>query len=644
MTNSQKPGPQGGISWGISFLATTAILLAACSNDAPDPGASAGLPDQGEVLTENVTKPKTEVRKKVFWGDLHVHSNYSFDAYSLANTNLTPADAYKFARGEAVKAHNGEVARLERPLDFLLVSDHAEYLGMLTGLAGKNPLLADSTLGRRWGEYMAADEFMSIVDEYVAAIEDTEPPTEYMPDAFVRDTWETLGTLAEQYNDPGTFTTFIGYEWTSMINGRNLHRNVIFRDGPEKTSKIRPFSALDDYDPEALWQFLENYENRTGGSAMSIPHNGNLSDGLMFSETTLTGQPLDQGFAQRRSRWEPVYEVTQVKGDAEAHPLLSPADEFADFENWDETNIAMTPKDQSGLAGMYEHEYARPVLKLGLRFEQTLGTNPFKFGMIGSTDSHTSLATADSDNFFGKFPDSEPGPERLTNKMANALWENWRLTASGYAAVWAAENTREALFDALKRREVYATTGPRIVVKFFGGWNLAGKEPDGQDFSGMAPKNSVPMGGDLENTGAGKAPEFLVGALKDPDGANLDRIQIIKGWLGTDGSLHEKVYDVALSDGRQVDAVSGKVVALESTVDIDTASYSNTRGSTNLSALWVDPEFDASQRAFYYARVIEIPTPRWTTYDAVRYQQKLPEHVPAEIQERAYTSPIWYTP
>ena len=649
MTDSQKPGLQGRISRGQSFMAIMAILLAACSNEAPDTAVSAGLPDQDDVLTEKVDKPTAEVEKKVFWGDLHVHSNYSFDAYSLGNTNLTPADAFRFARGETVKAHNGEEARLGRPLDFLLVSDHAEYLGMLYGLVEGHPSLADSTLGRRWGEYMEAEDFTSIVEEYIAAIEDSEPPAEYMPDAFIQDTWQTLGTLAEQYYDPGTFTTFIGYEWTSMIDGRNLHRNVIFRDGADKTMQIRPFSALDSYDPEALWQSLENYENKTGGSAMAIPHNGNLSDGLMFSETTLGGQPIDQDYAQRRSRWEPVYEVTQVKGDAEAHPLLSPGDEFADFENWDETNIAMTPKDQSGLADMYQHEYARPVLKLGLRFEQALGTNPFKFGMIGSTDSHTSLATADSGNLFGKFPDSEPGPERLTNKMAGTLWENWRLTASGYAAVWAPENTREALFDALKRREVYATTGPRIVVWFFGGWDLDGQDPDSrgidrQGFSGTPPKNGVPMGGDLENIGAGKAPEFLVGALKDPDGANLDRIQIVKGWLGTDGSLNEKVYDVALSDGRKIDTGSGKAVALESTVNIETASYSNSSGSTSLGSFWVDPDFDASQRAFYYARVIEIPTPRWSTYDAVRFQQELPEHVPAVIQERAYTSPIWYTP
>ena len=377
-----------------------------------------------------------------------------------------------------------------------------------------------------------------------------------------------------------------------------------------------------------------------GGAA--IAHNGNISNGMMFPSMTVDGQPIDADYASLRARWEPIYEVTQVKGDGEAHPTLSPNDEFADFENWDADNIGRTEAKEDW---MLQHEYARSALKLGLANEAELGINPFKFGLIGSTDGHNTISTTEEDNFFGKFPESEPKPERMTNAMANdALWKNWRLVASGYAAVWAKENTRAALFDAMKRREVYATTGSRIQVRFFGGWSFDASDIHKPDYVARGYQKGVPMGGDLTQGPESTAPTFLIAAAKDPDGANLDRVQVIKGWQDASGALQEQVYDVAWSAERMIDAKTGKLEAVGSTVDIETATYLNTIGATDLATYWQDPNFDASERAFYYVRVLEIPRPRWTTVDAAYFGVDLPDEAPRSIQDRAYTSPIWYTP
>jgi hypothetical protein len=453
--------------------------------------------------------------------------------------------------------------------------------------------------------------------------------------------WEDVAQTADDNNRPGVFTAFTGYEWTSMISGNNLHRVVLYKDGAEKAALIPPFSGQDSLDPRDLWQALAHYEEATGGSVMAIAHNGNISNGMMFSDTSVDGKAIDVNYAKLRSRWEPVYEVTQVKGDGESHPTLSPDDEFADFENWDRDNIGRTEDKQDA---MLKHEYARSALKLGLKHEQELGVNPFKFGLIGSTDGHNSVSTTEEDNFFGKFPDSQPSKKRLDNQMAGVLWENWRIVASGYAAAWARENTREALFEAFKRREVYATTGSRIQVRFFGGWNYQASDIDRPTYLDIAYSGGVPMGGDLLQAPENKAPSFMVVAAKDPDGANLDRVQIIKGWLEQDGALREKVYDVVWSGERSLDPETGKLPAVGNTVDVETATYSNSIGSTDLAVVWTDPDFDADERAFYYARVLEIPKPRWTTYDAVYFNLDLSEDIPRVIQDRAYTSPVWYTP
>ncbi len=578
----------------------------------------------------------------VLWGDTHLHSRNSADAYSLGNRNLTQADAYRFARGEPMTAHNGMEVQLRRPLDFLVVADHAEYLGGYYRFGVDDPLVTGTRTGEQWAEFVREGNPDRMIAAFTGSMADPENNHPF-PEHIRRSIWQEVAQTADDYNHPGEFTALIGYEWTSSIAGNNLHRVVVYRDGAEKVGQIAPFSGQDSLDPRDLWNALAHYEEETGGQVLAIPHNGNLSNGMMFSSESVDGEPIDLAYAELRSRWEPLYEVTQVKGDSEAHPFLSPNDEFADFENWDWDNIGRTRKKENW---MLKHEYARGALKLGMAYEAELGVNPFKFGLIGSTDGHNSLSTTQEDNFFGKFPESQPGVARIKNAMANdRLWQNWRIVASGYAAVWAKENTREAIFDAMRRREVYATTGSRITVRFFGGWRYPDALVDEANWLDAAYQNGVPMGSDLPlHNDDTSAPRFLVQAAKDPDGPNLDRVQIVKGWIDKDGQHLEKVYDVVWSGGREIDAKSGKLPPVGSTVDVEKASYTNAIGSAVLETVWQDPAFDPHQRAFYYARVIEIPRPRWTAYDAAFFGIQLPDDVPTVIQDRAYTSPIWYTP
>lgn len=579
--------------------------------------------------------------KQVFFGDTHLHTRNSADAWSMGNLNLSPQDAYRFAKGEAVTAHNGMKVQLRRPLDFLVVSDHSEYLGAYYRFEMDDPLVTDTKVGRLWRQHNEEGEPHKMLGYFVNSMvePETHPP---LPESTRTTIWQEVAKTADLHNDPGKFTAFSGYEWTSMIDGNNLHRVVIYKDGADKVGRLPPFSAQESLDPRELWAALARYEKLTGGEVMAIAHNGNLSNGMMFPDATVDGDPLDLAYAQTRSRWEPLYEVTQVKGDGESHPTLSPDDDFADFENWDEDNIARSQKKQDW---MLAHEYARGALKLGLRHERELGVNPFKFGLIGSTDGHNSIVTAEEDNFFGKFPESEPGPERHSNAMAmDQLWENTRLVASGLAAIWARDNTRSSLFAAMKRKEVYATTGSRILVRFFAGWHFEEADILKPTYLDLAYEKGVPMGGDLTSAPAGKSPSFLIFAAKDPDGANLDRIQLVKGWLDAKGKPQERVYDVAWAGERRPNPRTGKLPPIGSTVNLQTATYLNTLGGAQLATVWQDPHFDATQAAFYYVRVLEIPTPRWTSYDAAYFGLPLPEGQPASIQDRAYTSPIWYTP
>ena len=580
----------------------------------------------------------------VYWGDTHVHTNMSADAFMSDNKTLGPDEAYRFARGDTIVTDSGMRARLHRPLDFLAVADHVYNIGVMLGLEASDPALMNTETGKYWRQQWLesrADEERK--GKLFGEMWRNPKTAGYMKKniAFRTSAWGKITASADKYNDPGKFTAFIGYEWTPTPVGKDAfgpHRVVIYKDAADKANQVLPFTKYDSTDPEKLWAFMQEYEKTSGGEILGIPHNGNLTGGGMFTVNNFNGRPLNKAYAETRSRWEPLYEVTQMKGDGEAHPVLSPTDEFADYETWNQRGWA-DRKPGPEWAEEYKQEYARSGLKLGLQQQAKLGVNPFKFGMIGSTDSHTSLATSDDNNFWGKFSALEPNPDR----MFKVSW-GWKISAAGYAAVWAKENTREALFAAMKRKEVYASTGPRMTVRFFGGWDYEKDDAFKPDLAGIGYAKGVPMGGDLTNAPNGKSPNFLIRAVKDPDGANIDRVQVIKGWHDKKGELHEKVYNVALSDKRK-ESWRGNVKPVGSTVDIKDASYTNAIGDPELSVVWKDPDFNQDELAFYYVRVLEIPTPRWTAYDVKFFELKdVTEEVPMVTQERAYTSPIWYSP
>jgi hypothetical protein len=587
-----------------------------------------------------------------FFGDTHLHTSFSMDAGAFG-ARLNPRDAYKFARGDQVTSSSGQPVKLARPLDFLVVADHSDNMGFFPDLfAGKPEMLADP-MGRKWYDLIQSGKGAEAAMEIIVAFSQGKFPKDlmYFPGTRAyRGAWQETIAAAESYNDPGRFTAFIGYEWTSNTGGNNLHRNIIFRDNGDKASQVEPFTVYPPFgsdNPVDLWKWMDAYEKKTGGSVLAIAHNGNLSNGRMFPIVEAFGKSIDREYAETRAKWERLYEATQTKGDGEAHPFLSPNDEFADFEKWDKANLdgSVAKKKE-----MLEFEYARSGLKNGLVLEEKLGTNPYKFGMVGSSDAHTGLAAVEEDNFFGKTTPQEPSPERLhatfiNNPKTGVKIMDWEVSASGYAAVWATENTRAAIWDAMQRKETYATTGPRMVVRFFGGWEFESNDAHNRLPAAIGYAKGVPMGGDLRNAPKGKAPTFLVAALKDPMGANLDRIQIIKGWLDGKGQVQEKVYDVAWGDAeKRKPGANGKLPPVGSTVDLQNATWTNTIGDSELITVWKDPEFDPALRAVYYARVLEIPTPRWTAYDAKRFGIKPLPGTTMTLQERAYTSPIWYTP
>jgi Protein of unknown function (DUF3604) len=584
----------------------------------------------------------------VYFGDTHLHTSYSPDASVVGNSKLGPDEAYKLAKGETVTAHNGMKVKLIRPLDFLVVSDHSEYLGLLPLIRAQDPKLMNDPKARRWYKLLNGndDDKLTAIFEIIGEITNGKPTIK--DKTFYRSAWDTITKTADKHNAPGKFTAFIGYEWTSTPKGDNLHRVVIYRDGKEKASKFIPYSAFDSENPEDLWNFLAKYEKQTGGKIFAIPHNGNISNGLMFNLKDFKGKPITKAYAKTRIRWEPLVEVTQIKGDGEAHPKLSPEDKFANYEKyWDKGNLDAT---QLKKPWMLQYEYVRSALKLGLLLENQLGVNPYKFGMIGSTDAHTSLAAVRENNYWGKLTNYEPSAHRWSHPVFQKGKQGqkfdlpgWQMGSAGYAAVWATANTRAALFDAMKRKETYATTGPRMRVRFFGGWNYQQQDLNQPNLAAIGYAKGVPMGGDLIKTTNAKSPTFLVSAVKDAEGANLDRIQIIKGWLDKEGKTHEKIINVALSDGRKNDA-NGKAPDVGNTVDVKNASYENTIGDVELKAVWTDVDFDPNQKAFYYVRVLQIPTPRWTAFDAKFFNIDMPDSVEKVIQERAYTSPIWYTP
>ncbi len=591
-----------GAHGSIAILASTVIgmmtaLVIPISADADDP-----LPE-------------------LFWGDTHVHSSYSLDANLFNNFTLGPEAAYRFARGERVQTDAGATAVLSRPLDFLVVSDHAEYMGLFAMIRDGHPAVAGSKTAAKVKKLMDENPIFGPEDiTQLSALLNGDPMA--ADENLQRLVWDDVIDIAERMNDPGRFTAIVGYEWGSTPGGNNLHRNVLFRDGPDRTKQIIPFSAVHSDQPEKLWAFLEEYERKTGGEAFAIPHNSNLSNGLMFAVEDSSGAPIDAAYAKARARYEPVVEVTQIKGDSETHPFLSPDDEFADYERWDKTNIFGLARTEPEMS---VGSYARSALKNGLLLQSKIGVNPFRFAMIGSTDAHTSLATADEDNYWGKTANMPPGSDRTVGEFIHPQnpgdepTMNWEQAAAGYVGVWARENTRESIFDAMRRGEVFATTGPRMNIRFFGGWRFSELDAGSSNPARAGYMKGVPMGGDLPAQTSGRsAPSFLVVAAKDPESGSLQRVQIIKGWVDSEGVAQEKVIDLRVAESRIT-------------------------GEAEMSVVWQDPDFDPAALAFYYVRVLEVPTPRWNAIDAVRYGKPI-AGMRVKHQERAYASPIWYTP
>ena len=629
-------------------------LACALAALAPALGAAAAEPPSSAYAGAEAPAARA---KRLYWGDLHQHSYYSADAALFGNHLVGPDEAYRFAKGETVRSSIGKPARLRTALDFMAVTDHAETMALIWRWRHPDDAMRRSaplrqTLGIVRDGLAAIPEGADALSSLLSAFAHPDALGQIDDADAARSTWREILAAAERHNAPHRFTALIGYEWSATPGGDNLHRIVLYRDGAERAAASLPIdTAAADTDPsaahpETLWAGLEAWERRTGGQAIAIPHNSNLSGGRMFRPQPSVGR-MSVEYARRRARWEPIVEVTQIKGDSESHPLLSPTDAFAGYETWD-TNVMNTrrhtPDDVIG-------DYAREALKIGLALRRRHGANPFRFGMIGSADSHTGLAAVDEDNFWGKAPMSAPRPGRMAGFWSKEgqgpsvlSIANSALAASGVAAVWADENTREGIFDALRRREVYATTGPRISVRFFGGWNFSVDDLRRADFARIGYRRGVPMGGALAPAPGPGAPTFMVSALKDPAGANLDRVQIVKGWVTAAGDRRERVYDVAVSDGRRIGRNGRAAKPVGNTVDVDDASYRNTIGAAALSAHWRDPRFRPGQDAFYYVRALEIPTPRWTAYDAAHFGEPLPDGVPATTQERAYTSPIWYEP
>jgi hypothetical protein len=611
----------------------------------------------------SLAEPITESRQ-VYFGDTHLHTNYSFDAYLNNNHSVDPDAAYRWAKGQPViHPYNRTRVQINTPLDFLVVADHAEMLGVMRAVREDTIVFEDvGWLGniKRWigiqlmmraidnntgleffGRFLPVSAVSHNHADPVADVNNNIDDVDFFGDTSQASTaaWQDIIDSADRHNQAGVFTALIGWEWSSIPTGANLHRVVITPDGADKAGQFYPYGSDISQYPEDLWQWLDTTEQSTGARFMAIPHNSNISKGYMFDDTTLRGEPITADYARQRIRWEPIVEVTQIKGDSETRSELSPEDEFADFENYDHY-IQLNQKEFSAATG----DYIRPALKKGLAIEQKVGVNPYKFGLIGSTDSHSGLASAEENNFWGKVA-TDSTPETKTRSIESPVTSNgWNMSASGLAAVWADENSREAIYAAFKRKEVYATTGPRMRVQLFAGWDFPADAETAENFSALGYQHGVPMGSDLlAQQSSAKAPKFLVRAVKGPLDGNLDRVQMVKGWVDAEGHQQERVYNIAWSGDRILDSL-GQLPAVGNTVDLKSGRYLNTIGQAELATLWVDPDFDAQQAAFYYVRVLQIPTPRNGLLDSIALQLDKPPRGPKTIQERAYTSPIWYQP
>ncbi len=600
----------------------------------------------------------------LYWGDTHLHTSYSFDAFMNGNKSADPDTAYRWAKGQpVVHPYNRARVQLDRPLDFLVVADHAELMGVIRSIHLGDPELPEMgwwgslkrwfsirVLNSKLEDGTAGEVFLDLLPSSAEnpgsdPVADPNGPT---PTRAFGDTnkmekiaWDEIIDAAERHNEPGKFTSFIGWEWSSIPTGANLHRIVMSPNGGDIAKKYQPYGSDDSQYPQDLWAWLDETSKKTGAEFIAIPHNSNISKGYMFQDTTLKGAPVTADYARIRNHWEPVTEITQIKGDSETHPSLSPDDEFADFEQY---SFYIQKTDGGYKYTASKADFVRSALKTGLETEEKVGVNPYKFGVIGSTDSHSGLASADEDNFWGKMArDSTPETKRDFG-IGRRTVTGWNMAAQGLAAVWAEDNNRNAIFAAFKRKEVYGTTGPRMKVRFFGGWDFSGLDDRLTNIAEVGYRDGVPMGGDLSRpTGTDSAPNFIIQAVKDPIGVNLDRVQVIKGWIDAGGQSYERIFNVAWSEGRSMDA-NGKLAPIADTVDRATGKLTSDGGAPELVTVWRDPDFDADQRAFYYVRVLQVPTARHSLLDAVALQIEPPEEGPAVQQERAYTSPIWYTP
>ena len=622
------------------------------------------------VTFPSVAEPVVETRQ-VYFGDTHVHSSYSFDAFLNNNHSADPDTAYRWAKGQPViHPYNRARVQINTPLDFMVVSDHAEMLGVMRAVRNDSIEFEDLGLIGNIKRWLGIKLMMRAIDnntglEFFGRFLPIPAIDQHHPDPvadrsnnidsvdFFGDTsttsiaaWQDIIQTADAHNQPGKFSALIGWEWSSIPTGANLHRVVITPDGADKAGQFFPYGSDISQYPEDLWEWLEATEQSTGARFMAIPHNSNISKGYMFDDTTLRGQPISADYARQRMRWEPIVEVTQIKGDSETRSEFSPADEFADFENYDHY-IQLAEKGEEGQKAEKKFasssgDYIRPALKKGLAIQQQVGANPYKFGLIGSTDSHSGLASPEENNFWGKTA-TDSTPETKTGSGNSPLTSNgWNMSASGLAAVWAEENTREAIYAAFKRKEVYATTGPRMRVQMFAGWDFPVGAESADNFATVGYQYGVPMGSDLiQVQGSLKPPQFLVRAVKDPVDANLDRVQMVKGWVDAQGQQQEQVYNIVWSGDRVLDS-RGRLPAVGNSVDLKTGHYSNSIGQAELATLWVDADFNPQQSAFYYLRVLQIPTPRNGLLDAIALQLDKPPRGPKTIQERAYTSPIWY--
>jgi hypothetical protein len=571
--------------------------------------------------------------RNAYFGETHVHTSWSFDAYVFGNMKAGPEDAYKFAMGEPIMHPAGYQVKITHPLDFMAVTDHAEYVGTVPLANDPTSDISKLPVAEKL-RVRSKEDIMKVYGFLGDSIAKNQAIPELTSPEVAGGVWKQIVAAADKYYRPGTFTTFVAYEWSSTPDNRNLHRNIIFKDS--KKVPAAPFSALDSDHPEDLWNWMDS-QRKAGNDLLAISHNANLSDGIMFPlEVDSKHRPIDAAWAQERVNNEPLTEIHQLKGTSETTPVLSPNDEFADYEllNYLLGGAERTPKIHGS--------YIREAWQNGLAMQDSRGYNPYKMGVVGASDSHNTAAGYSQSDYFGGHGLLDASPQQRLSGKKEAGLNTGLLSTAGLGGVWAEENTRESIFAAMQRKETFGTSGVRIKVRFFGGWDYKSDVLSQRDWVKTGYAKGVPMGGDLPPK-TGQAPTFVVWAVKDPDDGNLDRIQIIKGWTKS-GQIFEKIYDVAWSGNRKPDPATGRVPAVGNTVDVKNATYTNTIGAVELKKVWRDPDFDPSLHAFYYARILQIPTPRWTTYDAKKLGVPPPNWVAATVQERAWTSPIWYSP